>query len=80
VTPASPGTIGISDFGVCRGLSPIPFEIANSDFPIQSGPLIDRRDTWHRTSGLRGFGPRGFPVQGLNDKGTRDSPNPDSGR
>jgi hypothetical protein len=35
-------------------MSPIPFEIANSDFPIQSGPLIERRDTWYRTSGFRG--------------------------
>jgi hypothetical protein len=38
----------------CGGKRSLPFEIANSDFPIQSGPLIERRDTWYRTSGFRG--------------------------
>ena len=54
LTPASQGLIAKSGFGVCGGKRSLPFEIANSDFPIQSGPLIERRDTWYRTSGFRG--------------------------
>jgi hypothetical protein len=49
-------------------MSPISFEIANSDFPIQSGPLIDRRDTWHRTSGFRGSAIGNSRCKGLTTK------------
>jgi hypothetical protein len=71
LTPASQGPIAKSGFGVCGGKRSLPFEIANSDFPIQSGPLIDRRDTWHRTSGFRGSALGNSRRKGLMTKESR---------